>query len=237
MHDMQHLHNVSMAEQNDLRARRRRQTTTDIHDAALHLAREVGFDNVTIEQISAEAGVSQRTFFNYFPSKESAVAYAPLEIPESLACEFIAKGKARHSVVLTELISLITDVLVVQPPSRRDTEDIKLVARQHPSVLAAMLSTYESFNASIAEIVAQRLRLSADDAVPQLIGGLALTTVRTGIERWTQNEPADPDTPVPYVKRAANLVRSFFGSEDAAAAGRSRARPTGPNQPSKTARR
>ena len=237
MHDMQHLHNVSMAEQNDLRARRRRQTTTDIHDAALRLAREVGFDNVTIEQISAEAGVSQRTFFNYFPSKESAVAYAPLEIPEALACEFIAKGKARHSVVLTELISLITDALAVQPPSRRDTEDIKLVARQHPSVLAAMLSTFESFNASVADIVAQRLRLCADDAVPQLIGGLALATVRTGMERWTHNDPADPDTPVPYVKRAANLVRSFFGSDDAAAADRSRARSTRPNRPSKTARR
>src|ERR1700691_2687560 len=98
MHGMQHLHNVSMVELNDLRARRRRQTTADIHDAALRLARQEGFDNVTIEQISAEAGVSQRTFFNYFPTKESAVAYAQLEIPDELAAEFISRGKARESV-------------------------------------------------------------------------------------------------------------------------------------------
>ena len=62
MRTAQNLHNVFMAEQIDLRARRRLQTTTEIHDAALRLALEVGFDNVTIEQISAEAGVSQRTF-------------------------------------------------------------------------------------------------------------------------------------------------------------------------------
>ena len=103
MRSLQGLHNVSVPQPTDLRARRRRQTTWDIHDAALRLARERGFDNVTIEQISAEAGVSQRTFFNYFPAKESAVAYAPLEIPDDLATEFVSRGEARRSVVMTAL--------------------------------------------------------------------------------------------------------------------------------------
>ena len=103
MRSLQVLHNVSVPQPTDLRARRRRQTTWDIHDAALRLAREQGFDNVTIEQISAEAGVSQRTFFNYFPTKESAVAFAPLEIPDDLATEFVSRGKARRSVVMTAL--------------------------------------------------------------------------------------------------------------------------------------
>jgi AcrR family transcriptional regulator len=221
MHDMQRLHNVSMAEQNDLRARRRRQTTADIHDAALRLARELGFDNVTIEQISVEAGVSSRTFFNYFPTKESAVALAPLEIPDALAAEFIARGRAPHAVVLTELISLITDTLVQQPSLWRDFRDIRFVAERHPSVLAAVLSTFEAFSAAVAEVAAQRLGLCTDDEVPQLIGGLALATVRTGMEKWSRNSPGHPDTPVPDVKRAATVLRRFFGSDDAAVSGRS----------------
>jgi AcrR family transcriptional regulator len=210
----QHLHNVAMPESTDLRARRRRQTTQDIHEAALRLARDRGYDNITIEQISAEAGVSQRTFFNYFPTKEAAVAYAPLEIPDELAAEFISRGKARRSVVLTDLISVIAQHLDEQPPSRGQTEDIKVVALQHPNVLAAVLTTFEAFYASVAGIVAQRLGMRADEEVPQLIAGLALATVRTGLDMWTRDAPTEPDTPVPYVQRAASLLRSFFGRDD-----------------------
>jgi hypothetical protein len=52
-----------------LRERRRRQTSADIRDAAVRLALARGFDKVTIEEICVEAGISTRTFFNYFPNK------------------------------------------------------------------------------------------------------------------------------------------------------------------------
>ena len=92
------------------------------------------------------------------------------------------------------------------------------VARQHPSVPAAMLSTYEALHASIADAVAQRLGMRPGEDVPQMIAGLALTTVRTGMDLWSQDPPDDPDSPVPYVERAASLLRSFFGSEHGDAA-------------------
>ncbi|HWF28610.1 MAG TPA: helix-turn-helix domain-containing protein, partial [Mycobacterium sp.] len=62
-----------MTNQMGLRERRRRQTSADIRDAAVRLAQERGFDKVTIEEICVEAGLSTRTFFNYFPNKESAI--------------------------------------------------------------------------------------------------------------------------------------------------------------------
>lgn len=238
MRALQGLHNGAMAEPTDLRARRRRQTTQEIHDAALRLARERGYDNVTIEQISAEAGVSQRTFFNYFPTKEAAVVYAPLEIPAELAAEFISLGRAPYSVVLTDLISLITRHLGQEPPSRRQSEDIKVVSLQNPNVLAAVLTTYEAFYAAVADIVAQRLRLRAADEVPQLIAGLALATVRTGLDMWTSDTSAESDTPLLYIERAASLLPSFFspGDHNVADTGRPRRPPTRRKQSAKATR-
>ncbi|MBU2960277.1 TetR/AcrR family transcriptional regulator [Citreicella sp. C3M06] len=60
-----------------LRERRRQQTARDIQLATLKLAVERGLENVTTEEIAASAGVSTRTFFNYYVNKETAAIGAP----------------------------------------------------------------------------------------------------------------------------------------------------------------
>lgn len=56
-----------------LRERKRTDTFKALHDAAAELVLEHGLNNVTVDEIADRAGVSPRTFFNYFPSKEDAV--------------------------------------------------------------------------------------------------------------------------------------------------------------------
>src|SRR5262245_26452413 len=107
-----------MSTQIGLRERRRRQTSADIRGAAVHLAQECGWDKVTIEGICRAAGVSIRTFFNYFPNKESAIAYGPSDIPPELVAEFVAAGPAPYSQVLAELITLAAHHLRDVPPRR-----------------------------------------------------------------------------------------------------------------------
>ncbi len=200
-----------MSSPEGLRERRRRQTSRDIHLAALRLARERGLDKVTVEQISTAAGVSPRTFFNYFASKESAVTYGPFDMPPDLIATFVAAGPAPHPVLLDEVITAAATQMRQAPPAREELQDLLAVAHTNPSVFAAMLAEFDQFQRVIADMVAQRVGMHADDEVPTLIAALALTAVRTGLERWSANEPRDrDDTPVPYVERSAELIRGFF---------------------------
>lgn len=194
-----------------LRERRRRQTSADIRDAAVRLTLERGFDKVTIEEICAEAGISTRTFFNYFPTKESAIAYGPSDIPADLAADFVAAGPAPYPVVLAELIALAAHHLRDMPPQRELAAGMLELAKTTPAVLAAFLADLERFQNQLTDIVARRQAMRPDDEIPALIAALALTAVRSGIERWASGESKDSeDTPMPYVERAAALVNSIF---------------------------
>jgi AcrR family transcriptional regulator len=62
-----------------LRERKKADTRRALSDAALSLAFERGLDNVTREDIANLAGVSLRTFNNYFTGKYEALAYRQAE--------------------------------------------------------------------------------------------------------------------------------------------------------------
>ncbi len=200
-----------MTNQVGLRERRRRQTSADIRGAAVRLAQERGFDKVTIDEVCTEAGVSTRTFFNYFPNKESAIAYGPADIPPELAEEFVAAGPAPYSTVLAELIDLAAHHLHDMPPDREQVAGMLELVKSTPAVLSAFLADLERFQTQLIGIVALRQGMQPEDEIPALISALALTVVRSGFERWASGEPQDDDdTPVPYVEHAAAMVNSIF---------------------------
>lgn len=83
---------VMQKKEQSLRERRREQTWTAIREAALKRVREHGMRGTTVEEIAQEAGVSPRTFFNYFPSKEDAV----LGLREPVVSEEILETDRAH---------------------------------------------------------------------------------------------------------------------------------------------
>lgn len=104
-----------------LRERKRRETRRGIEDAALELVSERGFDDVTVEDICAAAGVSRRTFFNYFASKESAVfGPGPLVFGDDVAEEF---ARTEHDDPLMALLRLIEDGMATPPDEDDDLPD------------------------------------------------------------------------------------------------------------------
>ncbi len=73
-----------------LRERKKRATRAALHAVALRLVTERGSDDVKIEEICDEVGVSARTFFNYYPTKIAAAFDLPVaEIPDDERDRFL----------------------------------------------------------------------------------------------------------------------------------------------------
>lgn len=73
MGHLRELHERDVRPDEGLRERKKRMTRQLISDTATWMFCERGFDRVRVAEVAAEAGVSEKTVFNYFPTKESLV--------------------------------------------------------------------------------------------------------------------------------------------------------------------
>ena len=116
------------------REQRKRETARALTDAARRLTVEHGFAGFTVEQLCAEAGVSRRTFFNYFESKENAVFGVTALDPRQHALEqsFVrADGD-----LLDDFLRLTVDRFALMNPLD-DAPAMFAVIEQEPRLLKA----------------------------------------------------------------------------------------------------
>ncbi len=90
-----------------LRDRKREQTRRDLALAAYTIVRDSGVDAVTAEAVADRAGVSRRTFFNYFPSVESVLTASVAEFFASLSRRLEARPDGEP--VGASLLSVVDD--------------------------------------------------------------------------------------------------------------------------------
>ena len=112
-----------------LRARKKAETWSAIHEAAAALAVQHGVEGTTVEAVAAAAGVSPRTFFNYFPAKEDAVLgmRAPSLDPELL------DGFALEHDLLGQVSRLLLAVSR-SAYAGQDAERRRRLLQDHPSL-------------------------------------------------------------------------------------------------------
>ncbi|MFI7596639.1 TetR/AcrR family transcriptional regulator [Actinoplanes sp. NPDC049681] len=192
-----------------LRERKKAATRQALHEAAVRLAMAHGADKITVEAVADEAGVSRRTFSNYFANKEEAVLYgdrqrigALIEIvrarPEAEGPWAALTGAARE---FYEQLGELDPQWVAQ--SR--------LMRTQPALAAQQVSTYAVLERELAAAVAERstkpdpLELRA-----RLMAGAFMTAMRVSLHVWL--EAPDETSLSELVQRSlAETGRGFEG--------------------------
>ncbi|MEU4446414.1 TetR family transcriptional regulator [Actinosynnema sp. NPDC050801] len=167
-----------------LRDRKKRQTRKALGHAAVRLVAEHGLDHVTVEDISAAADVSPRTFFNYFASKEDAVLGPDPGAGPRMRARVLAEP-ADLSAVAAVREALLAEVAA----ELADDRDLWLrrmrVVQQHPVLLAKVFSGGEAVERDLVAAVAERVGLPADDTYPLLLAAAAGAAFRVAVARWS----------------------------------------------------
>lgn len=155
-------------------------------EQARALTAEHGLAGFTVEELCARVGVSRRTFFNYFPTKEDAVlGSTPPDLTEEEKHTFIARGRHEGTglspTLLSDLARLAlarcrdTDLIDDGPPVHRD------IIRSEPHLFARIFAIGETKQRELAELIAAREGLPPDDPRPRLavklVTGLAFDAV------------------------------------------------------------
>ena len=172
---------------------------------ALDLFGRRGFEQTTVDQIAAAAGVSRRTFFRYFDSK-TAVLWGSFDAEVARLATALAAAPA--DVPLMEAVRM-----AVVSVNRYRAEDVpELRARidliaSVPELAASASVHYDAWERAAIEFAAGRLGTAPDELLPLAIGRATLAVCRAAYERWAAQ--ADADLTVYLDEALQALARGF----------------------------
>ncbi|KPC82373.1 MULTISPECIES: TetR family transcriptional regulator [unclassified Streptomyces] len=173
-----------------LRERKKQATRRAIAEAAVRLAAEHGVENVTVEAISEAAGVSPRTFFNYFPSHDDAFVLVDDEVGERI----------RESVRLAPAdrppLDVVRDALVAELDGFEARKELWVlqckVLQRSPHLIHRGLKAHVAEERALAVAITDWLgstRPGTDappgaSVFPRLLAAVAQTALRVAVEHW-----------------------------------------------------
>jgi AcrR family transcriptional regulator len=175
-----------------LRERRRLETTREISDAALDLFERQGVHATTVDEIAHAAGISPRTFFRYFATKEQA---AFLDDPEGdlLVRETLRAldAGASPAAALEAGWLAVFDIVAGDVEGQTRGRRLHALIFSEPALLAVALRR----DAEQAQVLAEALAASseADPASLKLLVALFGTLARQTFDVWARRHDAGDD--------------------------------------------
>ncbi|HUH67968.1 MAG TPA: TetR/AcrR family transcriptional regulator [Mycobacterium sp.] len=164
---------------------RRRSTHEALRQAALKSFARKGFANVTVTELAREAGVTERTFFRHFPTKE-AVLFQDYETHLEWLAEALAQRPAAES--------LFDAVLASVAAFPHDLEGVRKAATARAELISAdrTASHLQVVQSSFAHVLTEFVRSRNPDVVnidlaAEVAGSALAAALVAAVENWGRN--------------------------------------------------
>ncbi|PRY38669.1 TetR family transcriptional regulator [Umezawaea tangerina] len=157
-----------------LRERKKRRTRQQLTDVATELFLERGFDAVRVAEIAEACGVSEKTVFNYFPTKESLVLDHPeaamAAVRSGFADPAVTPTEAALRILATELDGMTSWLADQQDPVAAGEKIRRFdeLVQGTPSLRAHQRDMTDRIVVVAATVLAGRAGMAADAPEPQI---------------------------------------------------------------------
>ncbi|MGO4227792.1 TetR/AcrR family transcriptional regulator [Arthrobacter sp. YAF34] len=174
----------SATNEGGLRERKRAATRAAITAVARSLTAERGLNGYTVEEVCDRAGISRRTFFNYFPAKEDAIlGHVDDDFPEEAVERFMSGGTGSpageiSASLLSDIVRLSLDLAERMSGSEEETRQLIGVIKKEPQLMLRIIGASEEREAEFARMIAAREGVPTDHPVVRMAVVLLGTIAR-----------------------------------------------------------
>jgi len=155
-----------------------------IWNAAIELFHAASFDDVTVEQIAVRAGVSRRTFFRYFSSKEDLMASSVKSYGNALMVAIASEHSECAPIDVAKRA-----ILQVLHPYLPSTERVIQIARQSASARNAQLRQTPMVQEGLANAFAARVNRGGSVCIEdRILASITLFATGLSVEIWVEEK-------------------------------------------------
>jgi AcrR family transcriptional regulator len=172
-----------------LKARKQQVVRDALSTAAQTLFLANGFDETTVEQIALTAGVSRRTFFRYYESKEDVIVERSDRLGELLLVQLAARP-----INETPLLAIRNALIQAIMAGLEDQDLVRYIIRslRETSFLRrAIMERRNRIEERICSIMAQRLGSSENENTSMLLAFITRALHDTAFNAWYDHETDD----------------------------------------------
>ncbi|WP_460519189.1 TetR/AcrR family transcriptional regulator [Humibacter antri] len=214
-----------------LREQKKRNTRAALQEAALRLALERGPENVRVDDIAEAAGVSRRTYNNYFSSREQAIVAAVTAERERRTVEAILdqpEGVSLSEAVISAIVDQYAD-------TGRHARDVLLMVTTSPALRASYADSVAMSEHPLAHALIERTD-GMDPLSARVLAASIGAAARVALDDWLTSVPVPLSTrdfvvPAGSLPDRMRAALSPLAPALEAAAGRTSERPGSETEP------